>query len=189
MQELSLNQYLSPEKIGAEPMPRSPHISAYVSGNVPPSLSSNLSPNFTANLTSVCQRQVEQLVEQLPLLGVWIVYRDGSGDWGQRHRVRLVCEGRSGFDPGIVSELESEVWLPQSGDRDRTSLENILDRLYIYPLCSREGNPVELTCGDLNTVYSLDEHKNPPLKPALDEYLLLWSATLLSDSQQQSIKQ
>lgn len=176
MQELSLHRHLSPEKIRPEEMPRSP----------------NISPNLTSNLASVCERQVAELVGQLPLLGAWIVCRTRSHPLGKRHRFRVVCEERPGFDPTIVSELESEVWRDGEGDiQAEKALNNI--NIYFYPLFSRGCSELAISAPRSSSTANLSVHlsdgKLPSPAKDLDEYLLLWAALPLSSSQQQTIEQ
>jgi signal transduction histidine kinase len=165
MQELSLDRHLYLKTIRPEGILEAAR------------LSSNRLPSLSSNIQAVCQRQVEELLGQFPLLGAWMVYRDRPDPLGERHRVGVVCETRSGFDPMMVSQLESELWRYESSDRRSAK---IFQTIYFYPLLSTSQSPLPLHL--LNTE-SLNKNQN------LDEYLLLWATHPLSSYQQKFISE
>lgn len=192
MQKLSLDRHLSSGMVGSQALPRSP------------SASPNASPKLSGNLVKVCQRQLAQLVEQLPLLGAWLVFRDRPSPLGNRHRMAVVREERPGFDRQILSEIESELWLHYV-DSDR---QNVPPDLYFYPLVATDAtdksdieNSGELLAYSPETnsanfaaiapqkALSLNGDRFCISDESVDEYLLLWAHQPLSAAEQQATAQ
>lgn len=165
MQELSLDRHLYLKTIRPEGSLGAARLSA------------NFLPSLSSNIQAVCQRQVEELLGQFPLLGAWMVYREGPDPLGERHRVGVVCETRSGFEPMMVSQLESELWRSESSDRLSAK---IFQNIYFYPLLSASQSPLPLHF--LNTG-PFNKNQN------LDEYLLLWANHRLSSYQQNALSE
>ena len=198
MQKLSLDRHLSSEMMGSQATPRSP------------SASPKDSPQLSASLVKVCQRQLTQLVEQLPLLGAWLVFRDRPSPLGNRHRMAVVREERPGFDRQILSEIESELWLHEYVDSDRQNVpQNVPPDLYFYPLVATDAtdksdpensgellapspgiNPANLAAIAPQKTLSLNGDRSGISEDSpVDEYLLLWAHQPLSTAEQQATAQ
>jgi len=186
MQKLSLDRHLSSGMMGSQASPRSP------------SASPNASPKLSGNLVKVGQRQLTQLVEQLPLLGAWLVFRDRPSPLGTRQRMAMVREAGPGFDPQILSEIESELWLYEYAEGDR---QNLPPDLYFYPLVFTDKSDAVLAyspgmnSGTLAPIASKKalssggDRSGIPEDPLVDEYLLLWAHQPLSTAEQQATAQ
>jgi signal transduction histidine kinase len=191
MQKLSLDRHLSSGMMGSQATSRSP------------SASPTASPKLSASLVKVCQRQLTQLVEQLPLLGAWLVFRDRPSLLGNRHRMAVVREERPGFDPQILSEIESELWLHEYVDGDR---QNVPPYLYFYALVATDatdksdiensGELLAYSPGSNSANFAAiapqkslsfnGDRSGISQDSPVDEYLLLWAHEPLSTAEQQA---
>jgi signal transduction histidine kinase len=155
-----------------------------------PGAKSAIAVPLALEIKSVCQRQVEQTLDQLPILAAWIFYRSGQEE---RHSIGHCRPNRPGFDAITLSYLESEAWLDSELPR------SVLLRLFYHQTSSafsvsnggnqrKRGIPEEVKDNWANWVgmayiYILSQTETN------DEYLLLWAARPLSWSQEKSIEQ
>lgn len=115
----------------------------------------------STDIRSACQRQVEQLVAQLPIVAAWIVYQDQNQ--GTRQSFVHSRQKPSCSYPEL-SYLDSEVWLVDS-----------LPALKLTEV-AREGSLTAFVC-------PLGQYSSNP------EYLLLWTYEPLSALQQEWAEQ
>lgn len=137
------------------------------------------------DIESICQRQIEQMLVQLPLVAMWIVFRNWHDQ--KRQSVEHYKQNQLGFDPKILSYLESEVWLQE----DLPPRQLIQLAFPLQPTAQKrpKGKVARRTIGhqeDPNIfvyVYLLGQEETT------DEYWLLWADEPLSPSQQQTAEQ
>jgi signal transduction histidine kinase len=132
-----------------------------VEGALPSSTMGSPCRRDSTDIRSACQRQVEQLAEQLPIVAAWIVYQDQNQGTRQsfvHYRQKPSCSYPD------LSYLDSEVWLVDS-----------LPALKLSEV-AREGSLTAFVC-------PLGQYSSNP------EYLLLWTYEPLSALQQEWAEQ
>lgn len=137
------------------------------------------------DLETVCQRHIQQIIAQIPIFAVWLVYRDCHAQ--KRQFISNFNINRRSLNSATLSYLESELWL------EETSQTSKLTQLPSPPQYSTN------TTGNAKVAkQTIGNQKHPsffayiyPLgqKEKTDEYLLLWTEKPLSPSQQQHTEQ
>lgn len=152
-------------------------------------------------IDKVCKRHVEQIMNRLPLVAGWIVYRDCEDQ--SRQFMGDCHSNRPGFDPAILDYLKSEAWLgnelpvlqltllpPSSQCEDGKDLaerslarkyQGLKNNFFAYIFVMPNRNLVK-------NIYKHTTNKDR-LKAKADEYLLLWTQTELSDPDKEMIGQ
>lgn len=140
---------------------------------------------YLLDIESICQRQIEQILVQLPVVAIWIVFRNWKDQ--TRQSVERCQQNQPGFDPEVLSYLESEVWLKE--DLPHRQLIHLTFPWQDTTQKRPKGKVARRTIGhqeDSNAfvyVYLLGQEEKA------DEYCLLWMNEPLSTSQQQRTEQ
>ncbi|HEY9652660.1 MAG TPA: HAMP domain-containing sensor histidine kinase [Coleofasciculaceae cyanobacterium] len=149
-------------------------------------LSETSSPlGYLLDIESICQRQIEQMLVQLPIVAIWIVFRNWKDQ--TRQLVERCQQNQPGFDPEVLSYLESEVWL-QEDLPPRQLIQLAFPWQDTQPKMPN-GKVARRKIGHQDGsnifvyVYLLGEEEET------DEYWLLWTDEPLSLSQQQKTEQ
>lgn len=144
---------------------------------------------------SVCRRQVEQLVDRLPVVGVWIVYREFPDR--ERCWIGELRRDRPGFSESELSSIESEVWL--TPDLPVATLSR-LNCYYVYPLPRHSQangeakTEIDFSSPDFSPYNGHSVTASSPSAIAAnfksnDEYLFLWASQVLSPEDETLVKQ
>ncbi|MFB8788159.1 MAG: HAMP domain-containing sensor histidine kinase [Potamolinea sp.] len=137
------------------------------------------------DIETICQRHIQQIITQLSIFAVWIVYRDRPDQ--QRQCISQFSGNRDNLSPAILSYLESEEWLKETPQARK------LTQLPFPPQYStnKTGNAkvAKQKIGEQQHpnffayIYPLGQEEKT------DEYLLLWTEKPLSPPQQQHTEQ
>lgn len=137
------------------------------------------------DLETVCQRHIQQIIAQLPIFAVWIVYRDRPDQ--QRQFVNHFSVNRRNLNPAILSYLESEVWLEETPPASKLTQLPFPSQYSTHKTGNakiakqRIGEQQEASV--FAYIYPLGQEEKT------DEYLLLWTKKPLSPSQHQHTEQ